>query len=212
MFDDLKARVSDVIAHQTISSFAIRRNDRSDNLVVLVKRVLSVPRHELKRAERCEPLSKTSRDRSDTGIVCTLINKLVKLIVETGEVLLAISDLLLATGVQDLKPALLNRRHAHCAQARAETFKLGQCFEHVVELLDVYPRNSNSLSGSHLYQTCTTEAPERLANRRSRHAELAADTRLVEPRTRLDRPGENVLDERFENLVRQCHGGIGSDK
>src|SRR5262245_18032811 len=133
------------------------------------------------------------------------IYRLVKFIVQRRQIGVAIRNSFLTTCIENLEPLLLQRSHSHGAQPCTEPLELGQSLEHVVELLDVDAGNRDSLPRLDLDKTRSTQSPQSFADRSSRHSELPADARLVEPRTRLHLPGQNVLHECMEDFVRQSH-------
>jgi hypothetical protein len=51
----------------------------------------------------------------------------------------------LSIEVHNFQPLLLQHGHAHRTELRAKRFEFSECLEHVVQLLDIYPRDRDSL-------------------------------------------------------------------
>src|SRR5438132_4440637 len=63
VLDDLQTGPRYVVAHDTIGAFRIRSDDGDGDLVMFVKGIFRLARHELKRSKRCQPLAEIARDR-----------------------------------------------------------------------------------------------------------------------------------------------------
>jgi hypothetical protein len=206
MLDNLQACAGHVISHNRIGTLCVGSRDRLNNLVMFVECVFGLAGHELKCSKRSKPLPKAPRDRCDACVVCALIDDFVEFIVQCRQIFGTIQNPLLSIEVHSFQPLLLQHGHTHRAELRAKRFEFSQRLEHVVKLADIDPRDCHSLSWGNLNKTCPAQSPKRFAYGRSRHAELSADAWLVEASARLRCSGQNVLDQRTKDFLRERHG------
>jgi hypothetical protein len=130
----------------------------------------------------------------------------MKLVIQVRKILIAVSNFFPSIIVQDFQSFLFERRHPDRAHTRSQTFEFSQCLKHVVELLDINSCNCDALSWRHLDEPGAAQSSQRLANWRPGNAEFSADAWFVKSSPGRDRPGQNVLHQRFKYLVGECHG------
>jgi hypothetical protein len=206
MLDNLQACAGHVISHDRIGTLCVGSHDRLNNLVMFVECIFGLAWYELKCSKRSKPLPKAPCDRCDTCVVSALIDDVVEFIVQCRQIPGTVQNPLLSIEVHKFQPLLLQRGHTHRAELRAKRFEFSQRLEHVVKLADIDPRDCDSLAWGNLNQTCPAQSSKRFADGGSRNAEFSADAWLVEASARLRSSGQNVLDQRTKDFVRQCHG------
>jgi hypothetical protein len=206
MLNNQQACAGHVISHDRISTLWVGSHDRLNNFVMFVECIFGLAGHELKCSKRSKPLPKAPRDRCDGCVVRAMIDDLVEFIVQCRQIFGTIQNPPLSIEVDNFQPLLLQHGHTHRPELRAKRFEFSQRLEHVVKFAEIDPRDFDSLSWGNLNQTCSAQSPERFAYGCSRNAEFSADAWLVEASAGLRSSGQNVLDQRTKDFVRESHG------
>ena len=147
-------------AHGLARALDVTHDDGIHDVPVLVDRRSHPTRDHMKcgHPKGAQALPEGSCDLADAVIVRPGIDKLVKLLVERGELRgIVAARRVVASGVASAQLLPLHLGHPLRAQSRAKALEFAEGFEHVAQALPVDPRHGHAAAGARFRKTGTHE-------------------------------------------------------